>query len=213
MIKLKINSKDYSNIFFSSDFHLNHQRDFLWKPRGFKDAQEHTDFLRHHIRQLPFDALLVFLGDFALNSSCEFVQQALAEIPCKTIMLWGNHNSGVIQLYHEQVSQGTEVYPIQLNERVLMVGDSLFLQIDGRLFFCSHFAPMTWDKMNKGIPALCGHSHGNLKCANPLGTECGKILDVGVDNALKYNNTPFFSLKEVDTILNKKQIVVIDHHS
>jgi len=60
--------------------------------------------------------------------------------------------------------------------------------------------------------ALFGHSHGGLEGAQPEDTDCGKILDCGVDNALKYNGTPFFSFQEVVEIMNRKNIKTYDHH-
>jgi hypothetical protein len=74
-------------------------------------------------------------------------------------------------------------------------------------------APLIWDKMKyDNYVAVCGHSHGNLDIAKPNHYKSGKILDVGVDNALKHNGSAFFSVEEVVEIMSKKNIKIYDHH-
>ena len=92
-------------------------------------------------------------------------------------------------------------------------GEEGYFQIGDTHFFCRHMAPLIWDKMKyDSYVAVCGHSHSNLEIAKPDHYESGKILDVGVDNAIKYNGTAFFSVDEVVDIMSKKKIKIYDHH-
>lgn len=212
----KENPKDYSEIYFASDFHWNHKQPFLYEKRGFENSQDHADFIKKSVLNLPVDALLVFLGDFALNTSFEEGEKFLRDFPCKTIMLWGNHNSIIKQVYGAAMGSEDQIeeYPLQLfvDRNIFMMGCELTLRLGKKTFFCRHMAPYIWDNMKHGVPALVGHSHGNCPPLNPDNDDLGKILDVGVENAMKINGTPFLSLKEVEGILAKKRIKIWDHH-
>lgn len=220
MQKLNFQSKDYGRILFSSDFHIDHKRDFVFKPRGFRSWEEHTDFIVKNLLSLKKDDLLIYLGDFALNTTDERVQAILNSVQCETYMCYGNHNSGIRRSYNrakisyltERFSDDVEIYPLKIAENVTMMGDAFNLCIDGKSFYCNHFATMIWDGQQHGYGALFGHSHGGLKGAQPEDVDCGKILDCGVDNALKYNSTPFFFFPEIVEIMNRKNIKTYDHH-
>jgi calcineurin-like phosphoesterase family protein len=221
MQKLNFRTRDYSHIYFASDFHVDHMKDFVWEPRGFKDWKSHTDFILAALRNLQSDDLLIYLGDFALNTSDERVEKILNEIPCDTYMCWGNHNSGVKSAYQKAKAQfmsdnnfstTCDFYPLKIAPNVFMMGDSFYVSIDGRKFYCNHFASKTWDGMQHGWGHLHGHSHGGLEGSQPEECDDGKVLDVGVDNALKYNKTPFFSFQEICSILDEKPVKIVDHH-
>lgn len=221
MQKLNFQTRDYSHIYFASDFHIDHTKDFIWKPRGFSDWKSHTDFILAALRSLQSDDLLIYLGDFALNTSDERVAKLLNEIPCETYFLAGNHPSGVKQAYQKAKTDflsfynfhtNAEILPLHIAPNVIYMGDHFLISIDGRKFYCNHFTSKTWDGMQHGWGHLHGHSHGGLEGSQPDEYEDGKVLDCGVDNALRYNKTPFFSFREVCEIMDKKPIKLIDHH-
>lgn len=221
MIKIKIQSSKYNRVLFCSDLHYFHSRDFLYKPRGFDSAEKHSEFIRREIQSLHPEDVVFFLGDFALNCPLEKSRELLEMFPCKTFMIAGNHNSGVRQAYEDALEErgipkGVEYAPIRIAENVTYLGECFELDVDQHRFFCRHFASLLWDGINKGPNyrmALVGHSHGNFKELNPGQDGFGKILDVGVDNALKYNGTAFFTLEQVVKILNQKKNAGYDHHS
>src|SRR5215217_5859154 len=98
MITHKVNSRDYDRIFFASDFHLQHDRDFVWGVRGHADVTAHEYWIKKHLDSLTDSDLLIYCGDFALNTTPEFVQEVLSSIRARVLMVWGNHNAGVRQL-------------------------------------------------------------------------------------------------------------------
>ncbi len=78
--------------------------------------------------------------------------------------------------------------------------------------YCRHMAPTIWEKMKyDNFVCCCGHSHGNYPKINEDSKE-GKIMDCGVDNAMKYNGTPAFTFQEVVKIMKTKNIHKVDHH-
>jgi hypothetical protein len=101
---------------------------------------------------------------------------------------------------------------VQEND-IVYWGEEGYFKIGNTFLFCRHMAPRIWDKVkHSNYVAICGHSHGHLFPANPECKNQGKILDVGVDNAIKYNGTAFFKIEEIETIMHSKTIVIEDHH-
>ena len=215
MLKIKKSRKDYNKIKINSDFHYGHDRDFLYGPRGFSSGKEHSDWIDEQIASLDPDDLLICLGDVGLGIGADPIIDFIERIPCETLMVWGNHNSGVYQAYKSNLPVGFfnhEIYPLRIAKNVTMMGESFLLDVDRDRFFCTHMAPLVFHDQNRGRVCLCGHSHSNLKQINPDRDDFGKILDCGVENAKMFNGTAFFDIDEVVDILAKKKPSTLDHH-
>jgi len=215
MLTIKKQSEDYTSIKIGSDFHYGHDKDFLTNPRGFKNGTDHAKWIEEQILGLDPNDLLIFLGDFGLSIGASPIVELLNRIPCETLMVWGNHNSGIMQAYKSNLPKGfenCEIYPLRIAKNVTMLGGEFLLNIDRHRFFCRHMAPLIWEDINKGRCALVGHSHGNCAGIQPDSTQFGKILDCGVENTIAKNGTAFFDLNEVVEIMAKKEISRFDHH-
>ena len=215
MLKIKRKRSDYNRILLCSDTHWGHNRDFLFKPRGFDSSEDHDNWIQNQINSLSPDDLLIHLGDVGLSVGPERIQDFLLRFPCETLMILGNHNSGVYQLYQQNLPRGFEncqIYPLKITPNITVLGYEFLLDIDRNYFYCRHMAPLIWPDQNRLRYCLCGHSHGNLIQANPNQNGFGKMLDVGVENAIKYNGTAFFSIDEIVDIMSKKEISHFDHH-
>lgn len=217
MKTLKFNTA-HQKVYFASDFHLSHIRDFIWKPRGFTSHIEHTKAIIAGVNEVVGpDDVLFYLGDFSLNSTPEETKGYLRSLKCRKIyFIWGNHESSTSKIYQEALNDAFggpvpfQAYPLDW-ENVTFLGTEAFVVVDGQTIHLHHFAHLIWDSMQHGVWHLCGHSHGNCEQINP---ECkeGKILDVGVDNALKLGGKPVLSFAQVAAAMAKKNLVVIDHH-
>jgi hypothetical protein len=260
----KIKRNDYDNIYFGSDFHYNHQRDFLWEPRGFKSYQEHDRFIENEIGKLTKNDLLIYLGDYSLNTTDEQTSNLLHKTKARMFYIFGNHEGYHSRFYRESlhayykqlvnphyVKSGLaedhstlaaanftsefqfQIFPFSVDKTtkvgfpgaarklglpdvrndIVYFGEEGYFQIGNNFYFCRHMAPLIWDKMKyENYFSICGHSHGNLKTANHDTFNEGKILDVGVDNAIEYNGGAFFKIEEVDAIMKRKKIQIHDHH-
>ena len=214
----KFNSKT-DKIFASGCTHYFHQREFIFRPRGFNSWQEYTDFALEQLYTLPADSTLIFLGDFALNSSVERVKSILNTVKCSIIFILGNHASNENKIIQEQkelqygiTDKFVDVWPIRYNTTTFL-GYNGAIQVDNQYIYLQHMAQYIWPYQGDLSWHLCSHSHSSSKELNPQETNFGKILDAGVDNALKYNGTPFFSYSEIKQIMDRKQLVRHDHHS
>lgn len=140
----------------------------------------------------------------------------LTRLPCKAqYLVDGNHDSGKRFIYKEAVvarglEEHEEVYPLTVGN-LIFVGQSLHIYVGNQSIYMQHYAPYIWPEMSKGGVCCTGHSHSNCPELNPsTGTQ--RILDVGLDNAIKYNGTPFFSYNEIMAILGKRVNAPRDHH-
>lgn len=253
---LRLSLSKYDRILFASDFHFNHQRDFLWKPRGFTSFQDHDKFIEDQCSKLTERDLLIYLGDYSLNTTDEQTSALLHKTKAKIFYIAGNHEGFHDRFYRNSlqnfckrfvddssVKAGLardhaslagvyflskfQIFPFSVNKTtnegtagitevlkdIVYFGEEGYFAIGKNNFFCRHMAPLIWDKMKyDNFFAICGHSHGNLHVGKPTVTDGGKILDVGVDNAIIYNGSAFFSVQDVEAIMKTKETKIYDHH-
>ena len=207
---MKIDTKNYTNVYFCSDLHIGHDREFLWGKRGFSSCIEHDKFIWRQLNSLNPDVCLINLGDCCLTSNQTNNALRLKELPYTQYLLWGNHNAGVSQLYKDTkknlgLEEYDHVYPLRAGNIVFAGFDCVVSNI-----ILSHFPKHTWDRDSSGSIHVHGHQHGGNEFSKPFNFS-RKQLDVGVENALNYNGSIFFSLDEVKKIASKK-LVSDDHH-
>lgn len=90
-------------IFVASDWHLNHNKPFIYKARGFKNVQEHNEEIikRHNSIVLPDDIVYV-LGDCSLGTNIEENIEYIKSMNGKKYLAIGNHDSDAkIKAYKE----------------------------------------------------------------------------------------------------------------
>jgi predicted phosphodiesterase len=218
MIRVKKNRKDYHDIKVCSDLHYGHNKDFLYGKRGFSNSTDHSVWIEEQLDSCHPNDLLVILGDVGLSIGPDAIGQLVRNIKCETLMVWGNHNSGVKQLYDAALPDGyaaCEIYPLRITRNVTMLGDVAMLKVDHKLYYLTHMCPLVWPELSRGAVTLCGHSHGSLAGINPRHSPAdvyGQILDCGVENAIDYNKSAFFTIEEVDSILSVRKKSARDHH-
>ena len=146
-----------SNVWFSSDLHAGHQRDFLYVPRGFSSIEEHDEAIIDNINEVvaPEDTLYL-LGDLMLGDNEEGARK-LRQIQCKDIrVIRGNHDTDTrVRLY--EYSLGYQ-----------MLGYAAPAKFNGKNFMLSHYPMATTNfdfekKPWERVYNLCGHSHTKEK--------------------------------------------------
>jgi predicted phosphodiesterase len=217
MINLRLNRRDYNSIKICSDLHYGHDKNFVWSARGFESADAHSMWIREKVQSLVSNDLLFILGDVGLSVGPEPIIEFLNSIPCHVFMVWGNHNSGVKQLYTDALPEAYkdhEVYPLKIGSRghITMLGDMVAVRVDSDRFFIQHMAPLIWPENDRGRVAFCGHSHGSLEGINPGRSDYGQVLDIGVDNSKAHCGEPWFELDEALRLVKAKAKVCLDHH-
>jgi calcineurin-like phosphoesterase family protein len=201
------------NIIFISDLHLSHNKEFVYKDRGFDSPESHDSFIFNCLNNIPDkqNKILFNLGDICLSSNQYFNFTKLSNISFKNhYFLWGNHNAGAKDAYVQakkdnNIPEYLEAYPIKYNN-ITFVGNIYNVFLNNIFFVLCHFPIQVWEDCNKNSFHLCGHSHGSNPSSN-LSSSVGKILDVGVDVALKYTNNKriYFTLTDILNILSNKK--------
>ena len=144
-----------NKIFLTSDFHFQHNKEFIYKPRGFNSVEEMNEILiENYNKIIPTNAEVYILGDCVLGGAnkLESGAELIKRLHGNLHIVRGNHDS----------DKRVEMYKALPN--VVEIQNSIYLKYNGYHFYLSHFPSMTsnYDD-NKGLKHrtlnLCGHSH------------------------------------------------------
>lgn len=146
-----------SKIFVSSDYHFNHNREFIWKARGFNSVDEMNEAIitNHNSVVGPEDDIYI-LGDICLGGGVPGItakNQALIErLNGRIHIILGNHDTPARQ----------EMYMMCKNVVDVKYADMIHHR--GYHFYLSHFPTITsnYDEdkpLKVRIINLCGHQH------------------------------------------------------
>lgn len=186
------------SLWFTTDFHAYHKREFIWQARGFSSVEAHAAALVDLVNASVGEHDTLFhLGDLTLNCDAATLRDFLGRIRCRNVIcLWGNHASPMRALMHEELSSAPIAPPSGLPFHVhaveplpyryatipnlVVLGDCTMLEIDNDSVFLSHYAHQSWPDAHKRAFHLCGHNHGDNPYSHP---DTGKlrVLDVGVN--------------------------------
>jgi len=222
------NLRGHSRLHFVSDTHFGHDKEFLYRKRGYESIKEHdADLIERWNEEVRPEDSVIHCGDFVVGAgrdSEQYCRDILSSLNGKIYLLWGNHNAGLKQIFRKAIKTNygeadIEVYPISdpALPNVVFVGTNMLIKVkclnlinqlqnSTHFVFCSHYAHRIWIDMNQGVMHVCGHSHGS----DPESSEnhlVNKRLDVGIENFA----TPI-SFERVLQIMNSKQFVTLDHH-
>lgn len=89
-------------IWFTSDTHFGHIKDFLWSPRGFDSIEEHDEMIIKNWNELVApDDDVYHLGDVMLNDN-EHGLECISRLNGKIHLIVGNHDTNTrIELYKQ----------------------------------------------------------------------------------------------------------------
>jgi calcineurin-like phosphoesterase family protein len=205
-----------SKVWFTSDWHYNHDRDFLWAKRGYASVQAHNvDLIRSINALVGPDDIIFNLGDLTLNCTLEQFEALIAQIVCRNIYLMaGNHpNPHFKSIYKPMVQKllgdaytpESEVYPLRY-KNIVYINQEQEITVNRQKIVLSHYPHIVWNHSSKGAWMLCGHSHSDCEMTNSRNT-FGKILDVGFDEFKRP-----LSFNEIRVIMDKKPTQKVDHH-
>ena len=179
-----------SNIWVTSDFHFGHNKEFLYKPRGFNSIQEHDEALIANFNALvnPEDDVYI-LGDLCLNDTDHGIE-CLRRLHGKLHIILGNHDTA------NRIERYTSLPAVQ------EIQYALPLRVFGHHFYLSHYPALVSNyDSDKPLKArtisLCGHSHTKDPFAD---WDKGLIFHCEVD---AHYNLPISIYVIIDKIKNK----------
>lgn len=139
------------SIWITSDWHFNHDREFIYSPRGFKSVTEMNEELvkRHNEVVHPDDEVYV-LGDLMLGSDYEDGIKLIQQMNGNKHIILGNHDS------RKRITAYTELMGIEPKFADI-------IQYRGYHFYLSHFPTITSNLEKESLKqctiCLYGHTH------------------------------------------------------
>jgi len=158
-------------IWITSDWHFCHDKEFLYKPRGFDNvADMNAAIVKNHNKVVKDTDDVYCLGDCVLNDleqGIEYIKQLKGNIH----IIKGNHDT----------DRKIEIYKTCHN--VVEICDIKIIKYSKKIsFYLSHYPTLTGnlDDMitKKKLINICGHSHTNNKFTD---IDKGLIYHVEVD--------------------------------
>lgn len=192
-------------IWLTSDLHFCHNREFLFKPRGFNAVWEMNDEIVKRWNEVvaPDDDVYV-LGDLMLNDNDEGAR-LIKSLKGKLHIVLGNHDTDARRALYSDCYNVVEVV------------DAKRLTYDGYHFFLSHYPCLcaNYDDsrpLKKQCISLCGHSHYR----NPFQDmdkgliyhcelDCNSIQPILINKIIE--NLEWFSTLSIE---KKKQIISME---
>ncbi len=143
-------------IYLISDTHFGHDKEFIYKPRGFKNVLEMnaTEIKNWNKTVTPNDDIYM-LGDFFLGTDMNFIKIILERLNGKIHLIIGNHDAPAkLKLYREC-------------SKIVEMAWALQIEYNHRKYFLSHYptftADLTANNPQKCVFNLFGHTHSKAK--------------------------------------------------
>lgn len=144
-----------SKIFFTSDTHFNHDREFVYSPRGFKTIQEmNRTLVKNWNETVGNDDDIYVLGDFFLGTDFNYIQEVLNKLNGRIHLVTGNHDTP------SKITEYTSW------NNIVEIADALRIRYKKREFFLCHYPVLTASleqDPDKAVINLFGHTHSKDK--------------------------------------------------
>lgn len=137
-------------IWVSSDYHFSHDREFIWKARGFSNVEEMNELIvdRHNAYIADTDQVFL-LGDIMLGGADSKGIDYLKRLKGQITIIGGNHDTPVRRQKYKEL--GIPVY------------DALTFNYRKYHFYLSHYPTLTANLEKESLKQctlnLYGHTH------------------------------------------------------
>ena len=150
-------------IYVTSDLHLCHDREFLYRPRGFENINDMNEFIvKTWNETVKPDDMVYVLGDLVLGGDKGTADgiEMLKSLNGKMWIILGNHDTD------NRISQYIRL------PHVSSVSYAEMLKYDGYRFFMTHYpcntSNLEKESMKQCILNLFGHTHSKEKFYNDI---------------------------------------------
>lgn len=166
MIKLENDKK----IWLSSDFHFCHDREFIYKPRGFESVEEmNAAIVENWNKVVHYDDLCFVLGDIMLKDN-EKGLKLLSQLNGRLIIIVGNHDTAArIDLYKECRNVEGLAY-------------ALVMGYKKHHFFLSHYPSFTGNLEKEAFSQMTINLYGHTHQKSNFYNDIPFMYHVGVDS-------------------------------
>lgn len=151
-------------IYLTSDFHLGHNKDFVYEPRGFTSpAEMENAILSNYIQTINPEDDVYILGDILVGNDLTLEEgiNRLNQLPGRIHLVRGNHDS----------NKRWSAYQEMCTWNLIEASNAIYLDYKKYHFYLSHYPAITsnndYDKpLRQRLLSLCGHTHTADKWAD-----------------------------------------------
>ncbi|AXF52508.1 MAG: hypothetical protein [Caudoviricetes sp.] len=173
-------------IWFTSDFHFNHDKEFIWKERGFSSVGEMNDRIIERYNEVVKDDDEVYiLGDVMMGDRYAYIYEVLRELKGKKYLAYGNHCTNKRLEFFEEHKFFKDV---QMGYRIKQGKKTLLL---------THYPTLVSNSTKDEVYNLHGHTH-----STSVLSDIPKCINVSVD---AWNCYPANIDEILEVIKNEKQ--------
>ena len=161
-----------SNIWLTSDFHFGHDREFVWKARGYSSVEEMNEIQIKKFNSLvqPDDTVYI-LGDLMLGNNDEGIK-CLKQLNGNKYFVRGNHDTDVrVKLYMDEQ-----------NANIGFLGDATTLKYRKYHFYMSHYPTMTGNLQKESLRQMTLNLYGHTHQITNFYQDMPFMYHVGVDS-------------------------------
>jgi calcineurin-like phosphoesterase family protein len=149
--------------------HFNHDKEFIWKARGFTSAQEMNDIIiKHHNDVVSDDDDVYVLGDLCLGD-LETGRECISQMHGKLHVVLGNHDT----------ARRIEMY--QSLPNVVEMAYALPVKFGKYNFIATHYPMLTGNLEKESLKQMVLNLHGHTHSINKFYNELPYCYHVGVD--------------------------------
>lgn len=133
------------NIYLISDLHFNHDKEFIWKARGFNSVEEMNESIVKSFNEIVQDDDIVYiLGDLMMGFLTE--EKWLPQLNGEIHYIIGNHDTTNRLKYYEELGFICEGY-------------ATVIQYKHHSFYLSHYPTLVQNTTDDRIHNIHGHTH------------------------------------------------------
>ena len=172
-----------SKIWLTSDLHFNHDREFIWGPRGFKNVYEMNDaIIKNWNNTVDAEDDVYVLGDLMLGDN-EAGIKMIKQLKGKIHVILGNHDTAPRKTLYEECYNVVDVKYADV------------IKFNGYTFYLSHYPTMT-SNLEKEFSKHCvlnlyAHTHQQtnfyegLPFCYHIGLDSHNCTPVNIEQALE----------------------------
>lgn len=141
-------------VYFTSDLHIGHDKDFIWRPRGFSSIKEHdTEIIKRWNSIVDVDDTVYILGDLCMGGNEEEWDRVYKNLKGIKVVIGGNHDTNN-KLKRYQYEYGMTYFGLAY----------LYKYNKKKMFYLSHYPTLVGNFEEKRFfYNLSGHTHSPNK--------------------------------------------------
>ena len=141
-------------VYFTSDLHIGHDKDFIWRPRGFSSIEEHdTEILKRWNSIVTPEDTVYILGDLCMSGNEKEWNRVYKVLNGEKIVIWGNHDT----------NNKLNKYQIEYGMTYLGFA-SIYRYNKKKMFYLSHYPTLVGNfEEERFFWNLSGHTHSSNK--------------------------------------------------